>query len=69
MSYYISPLGYRTQTRDVAPFDLELTSSDFDLTLVGGFALDLIGILDLSLTESEFNLSLQNTSFTIELTG
>jgi len=69
LSYYISPLGYRTQTRDVAPFDLELTSSDFDLTLVGGFALDLIGILDLSLTESEFNLSLQNTSFTIELTG
>ena len=69
MTYHISPLGYRTQTRDVAPFDLELTSSDFDLILVEGFNLALVGLLDLSLTESEFNLDLQDTTFVIELTS
>ncbi len=69
MTYNISPLGYRTQTRDVAPFNLELTNSVFDLTLTEGFNLDLISVLDLSLTESEFDLGLQDTSFTLELTG
>ena len=69
MTYHISPLGYRTQTRDVAPFNLELTNSVFNLTLTQGFNLDLISVLDLSLTESEFDLGLQDTSFTLELTG
>lgn len=53
----------------MAVFDLELTSSVFDLTLTEGFDLDLIGVLDLSLIESDFSLELQDTAFTIELTG